>query len=46
MCYIENNKRDSLLNGAKEIERNFEYVKMVTNEIISKERIRYRFPKH
>ena len=46
MCYIENNRRENLLNGVEEIEKIFEYVKMIIKEIISEERIRYRFPIH
>ena len=40
------NRKDSLLNGVNEIERNFKYVKNERNENNLKQRIRYRFPKH
>ena len=46
-CVIwKKNRKDSLLNGEQEIERNFEYVKNKINENNLKQRIRYRFPKH
>ena len=46
-CVIwKKNRRDSLLNGANEKERNFKNVKNKINENILKQRIRYRFPKH
>ena len=45
-CVIwKKNRKDSLLNGVKEIETNFRYVKNETNENKLKRRIRYRFPK-
>ena len=46
-CVIwKKNRKDSLLNGVNEIERNFRYVKNKLNENNLKQRIRYRFPKH
>ena len=46
-CVIwKKNRKDSLLNGVNEIERNFKYVKNKINENNLKQRIRYRFPKH
>ena len=46
-CVIwKKNRKDSLLNGVNEIERNFRYVKDKINENNLKQRIRYRFPKH
>ena len=46
-CVIwKKNRKDSLLNGVIEIERNFKYVKNKINENNLKQRIRYRFPKH
>ena len=46
-CVIwKKNRKDSLLNGVNEIERNFRYVKNKINENNLKQRIRYRFPKH
>ena len=45
-CVIwKRNRKDSLLNGVNEIERNFKYVKNKINENNSKQRILYRFPK-
>ena len=46
MCYLEKNRRDSLLNGVNEIDENFRYVKNKINENNLKQRIRYRFPEH
>ena len=43
MCYFEKNR---LLNGIKEIDRNFKYGKNIINQNNLKQRIRYRFPKH
>ena len=40
------NRKDSLLNGVQEIEKNFKYVKNKINENNLKQRILYRFPKH
>ena len=40
------NRKDSLLNGVDEIDKNFKYVKNKINENNLKQRIRYRFPKH
>ena len=40
------NRKDSLLNGVDEIDKNFKYVKNKINEGNLKQRIRYRFPKH
>ena len=40
------NRRNDLLNGADEIERNFKYVKSSIHENNLKQRIRYRFPKN
>ena len=46
-CVIwKKNRKDSLLNGVKEIENNFRYVKNQINENNLKQRILYRFPKH
>ena len=46
-CVIwKKNRRDSLLNGVKEVDENFRYVKNKINEDNLKQRIRYRFPKH
>ena len=46
-CVIwKKNRKDSLLNGVDEIEKNFKYVKTKINENNLKQRIRYRFPKH
>ena len=46
-CVIwKKNRRDSLLNGVDEIDKNFKYVKNKMNEKNLKQRIRYRFPKH
>ena len=46
-CVIwKKNRKDSLLNGVEEIEKNFKYVKNKINENNLKQRIRYRFPKH
>ena len=46
-CVIwKKNRRDSLLNGVKEIDENFKYVKNKINENNLKQRIRYRFPRH
>ena len=46
LCYLEKNRKDSLLNVVNEIETNFRYVKNKINENNLKQRIRYRFPKH
>ena len=46
-CVIwKKNRKDSLLNGVEEIEKNFKYVKNRINENNLKQRIRYRLPKH
>ena len=46
-CVIwKKNRKDSLLNGVKEVDENFKYVKNKINEDDLKQRIRYRFPKH
>ena len=46
-CVIwKKNRKDSLLNGVKEKENNFRYVKNKINENILKQRSLYRFPKH
>ena len=46
-CVIwKKNRKDSLLNGVNEIEKNFKYVKNKRNENNLKQRIVYRFPKH
>ena len=46
-CVIwRKNRKDSLLNGVEEIDKNFKYVKNKINEDNLKQRIRYRFPKH
>ena len=46
-CVIwKKNRKDSLLNGVDEIDKNFKYVKNKINEDNLKQRIRYRFPKH
>ena len=45
-CVIwKKNRRNSLINGVEELERNFEYVKNRMNENILNHRIRYRLPK-
>ena len=45
-CVIwKKNRKDSLLNVVREIEKNFKYVKNKINENNLKQRIRYRFPK-
>ena len=46
MCYLEENRKDSLFNGVDEIDKRFKYVKNKINEIKLKQRIHYRFPKH
>ena len=46
VLFGKKNRRDSLLDGMQEIERNFKYVKNIINENILKQRIRYRFLKH
>ena len=46
MCYLEKNRKDSLLNGVDEVDKNFKYVKNKKNENNLKQRIRYIFPKH
>ena len=46
-CVIwKKNRRDSLLNGVDEIDKNFKYIKNKINEKNLKQRIRYRFPKY
>ena len=46
-CVIwKKNRKDSLLNGVDEIDKNFKYIKNKINEDNLKQRIRYRFPKH
>ena len=46
-CVIwKKNRKESLLNGVEEIDKNFKYVKNKINENTLKQRIRYRFPKH
>ena len=46
-CVIwKKNRKDSLLNGVDEIDKNFKYVKNKNNEDNLKQRILYRFPKH
>ena len=46
-CVIwKKNRRDSLLKGVDEVDKNFKYVKNEINENNLKQRIRYRFPKH
>ena len=43
-CVIwKKNRKDSLLNGVNETDKNFKYVKNKKNEDILKHRIRYRF---
>ena len=46
MCFLEKNRRDSLLNVAEETHKNFKYVKKKINENNKKQRFHYRFPKH
>ena len=46
-CVIwKKNRKDSLLKGVDEIDKNFKYVKNKINENNLKQRIRYKFPKH
>ena len=46
-CVIwKKNRKDSLLNGVDEIDKNFKYIKNKIQEDNLKQRIRYRFPKH
>ena len=46
-CVIwKKNRKDSLLNGVNEIERNFKYIKNKINKDNLKQRIPYRFPKN
>ena len=46
-CVVwKKNRKDSLLNGVNEIEKNFKYIKNKINENNLKQRIRYRFHKH
>ena len=46
-CVIwKKNRKDSLLKGVEEIEKNFKYIKNEINENNIKQRILYRFPKH
>ena len=46
MCCLEKKRKDSLLNGVEEKNKNFKYGKIRINEKNSKQRIRYRFPKN
>ena len=43
---MRKNRRDSLLNGVDELERNLKYVKNKISENNLKQRIRCKFPKH
>ena len=43
---MKKNRKDSLLNGVKEIDKNFKYVENKIKENNLKQRIHYRFPKH
>ena len=46
-CVIwKKNRKNSLLNGVNEIDKNFKYVKNKINENNLKQRLLYRFPKH
>ena len=46
-CVIwKKNRKDSLLNGVDEIDKNFKYIKNKINEDNLKQRTRYRFPKY
>ena len=46
-CVIwKKDRKDSLLNGVEEIDKNFKYGKNRINENNLKQRIHYRFPKH
>ena len=46
-CVIwKKNRKDSLLNGVEEIDKNFKFVKIKINENNLKQRIRHCFPKH
>ena len=45
MCYLEKNRRDCLLNWAKEMEIIFKNVEKKRNENNLSQRIRYWFPK-
>ena len=46
-CVIwKKNRKDSILNGIAEIDRNFRYVKNKINEYNLRQRILYRFPKN
>ena len=46
-CVIwKKNRKDSLLNGVEEIDRNFKHVKNNMNENNLKQKIGYRFPRH
>ena len=46
-CVIgKKNRKDSLLNGVEETDKNFKYVKIIVNENNLKQKIQYRFPKH
>ena len=46
-CVIwKKNRKDSLLNGVDEIDKNFKYIKNKINEDNLKQRICYRFPKY
>ena len=46
LCCLEKYRRDSLLNGVEERDKNFKYVKNAIKEKNLKQIIRYRFPKH
>ena len=46
-CVIwKKNRKEFLLNGVDEIDKNLKYVKIKINDNNLKQRIRYRFPKH
>ena len=46
-CVIwKKNRKDSLLNGVEEVDKNFKYIKNKIDENNLKQRIRYRFPRH
>ena len=45
MLFGKKNRKDSLLNGVNEIDKNFKYIKNKINEDNLKQRILYRFPK-
>ena len=44
--FAKKSKRDGLLNGVEEVERNFKFVKNTIRENNLKQGIRYRVPKH